>query len=283
MTDLLDTHQHLVYRGEADYGWTKGIPALEEGDFTVADYQRLTMDKGVGGTIFMEAAVNEGQGEGETRFVSELAKDPANGIRGIIASIHPEDDEGFDPWLEESAKLGVVAYRRILHVVADDMSQNEVFRRNVRKIGEAGKVFDMCFLARQLPIALEFATACDNTFMVLDHCGVPDIAGNDLEYWSMGIDAIANLENVACKLSGIMAYCKPGEASYEAIKPYVDHVLEAFGPERIVWGSDWPVVDLANGLPDWIDVTRQILSSLSDSEAEKIAWRNAEEIYKVKM
>ena len=280
MTKLLDTHQHLIYRSEADYPWTKGIPQLEEGDFAVEDYRRLSKEK-VEGTIFMEAAVSDDKFEHETRFVSGLAKDPDNNIRGIIASIRPETNEGFGSWLEEGSSLGVVGYRRILHVVDDGMSQTDIFRENVRKIGSAGKVFDMCFLSRQLTFAHELATACANTFMVLDHCGVPDIAGNDIEEWKPKMAKLAELDNVACKLSGILAYCPPGKSTYETIRPYVDHVLEVFGPSRVVWGSDWPVVDMANGLSDWLDVTDQILAGLSSDEADLIAKNNAERIYKL--
>lgn len=283
MIPLLDTHQHLVYRDKIGYGWTHDIPPLAKGDFTLDDYAGLTRDAGVGGSLFMETGVDDADYQAETRFVHGLANQPQSGILGIIASIRPESDDGFDAWLEESIGLGAVAYRRILHVVDDAMSQSETFRRNVRKIGAAGKVFDMCFLARQLPVALEFASACDNTTLVLDHCGVPDIAGGGLDPWRAGMTALAELPNIHCKLSGIMAYCAPGEASLEAIRPYVDHVLEAFGPDRIVWGSDWPVVNLANGLPDWIAVTRTILDGLSADEAVAIAHRNAEAVYKVSL
>ena len=80
-----------------------------------------------------------------------------------------------------------------------------------------------------------------------------------------------------------MAYCAPGTSSLETIHPYVDHVLNCFGPQRMVWGSDWPVVDLGKGLPEWINVTRQILSKLSEDEATSIANKNAQLIYKVNL
>ena len=283
MIPLLDTHQHLIYRDRIGYGWTNGIPALESGNFTLEDYQAITRDAGIGGSLFMETGVDDGDYQAETRLVHDLAQDPARGVVGLIASIRPESDDGFDTWLEESAGLGVVAYRRILHVVDDAMSQSETFRRNVRKIGDADKVFDMCFLARQLPIALDFARACDNTTLVLDHCGVPDIAGGGLDPWRADMTALAALPNTVCKLSGIMAYCAPDDVSLAAIRPYVDHILEAFGPKRIVWGSDWPVVNMAKGLPDWIAVTREILDALSDDEATAIANGTARGIYKVSL
>jgi predicted TIM-barrel fold metal-dependent hydrolase len=161
------------------------------------------------------------------------------------------------------------------------MSQSETFRANVRKIGANGMTFDMCFLARQLPLAAELADACPDTSLVLDHCGVPDIAGGGLDPWREDIRRLSDRPNVACKLSGILAYCAPENATLEAIRPYVDHVLETFGPERMVWGSDWPVVDMANGIQDWLDVTRQILDELSDVEARFIAQETARRVYSI--
>ena len=283
MISLLDTHQHLVYREKASYGWTKDIPPLAEGNFTLDDYKSLTEGLGIGGTLFMETGVDDPDYQQETRFVKSLADNSDNGMIGLISSIRPESDEAFETWLEETIEMGVVGYRRILHVMPDDTSQSDIFRNNVRKIGVSGKTFDICFLPGQLPIACELAKACENTKLILNHCGVPDIAGNGLDPWRQDIKALAQIPNVICKLSGLMAYCAPGTSSLETIEPYVDHVLNCFGPNRMVWGSDWPVVNLAKGLPEWIAVTRKILGKLSADEASSIAYGTAQIVYKVKI
>ena len=283
MISLLDTHQHLVYREKASYGWTKDIPPLAEGNFTLDDYKTLTEGLGIGGTLFMETGVDDPDYQQETRFVKSLAENADNGMIGLISSIRPESDEAFETWLEETIEMGVVGYRRILHVMPDDTSQSDIFRNNVRKIGVSGKTFDICFLPGQLPVACELAKACENTKLILNHCGVPDIAGNGLDPWRQDIKALAQIPNVICKLSGLMAYCAPGTSSLETIEPYVDHALNCFGPNRMVWGSDWPVVNLAKGLPEWIAVTRKILGKLSADEASSIAYGTAQIVYKVKI
>ena len=283
MISLLDTHQHLVYREKASYGWTKDIPPLAEGNFTLDDYKTLTEGLGIGGTLFMETGVDDPDYQQETRFVKSLADNSDNGMIGLISSIRPESDEAFETWLEETIEMGVVGYRRILHVMPDDTSQSDIFRKNVRKIGVSGKTFDICFLPGQLPIACKLAKACENTKLILNHCGVPDIAGDGLDPWRQDIKALAQIPNVICKLSGLMAYCAPGTSSLETIEPYVDHVLNCFGPNRMVWGSDWPVVNLAKGLPEWIAVTRKILDKLSADEASSIAYGTAQIVYKVKI
>jgi predicted TIM-barrel fold metal-dependent hydrolase len=283
MLPLLDTHQHLIYPGPLEYGWTADSPDLAGRAFTLEDYQALTRDAGVAGTIFMEAAVDHDDHHAETRMVAEIARRAGSGILGIVSSIRPENAPGFDEWVEEGRELGVVGYRRILHVVPDDVSRTAIFRTNVSKLGALGLPFDMCFLARQLPIALELARACPDTALVLDHCGVPDIAGGSLDPWRGHVRALAALPNVAAKISGVLAYCAPGAADLAAVRPYVEHVIDCFGPGRCLWGSDWPVVNTRASLPEWVAAIRAILDTLSSDEAAAIAHRTAERMYRVRL
>tara|TARA_Y100000590_G_scaffold326312_1_gene370333 strand:- start:20 stop:871 length:852 start_codon:yes stop_codon:yes gene_type:complete len=283
MISLLDTHQHFIYRKEANYSWTNDISVLANHDFTVQDYRKITKGHGIKGSLFMETGVDNEDYQKEAKFVKLLSNDLENNIKGLIVSIRPEIEKNFDEWLSNTIEMGVVGYRRILHIMPDDTSQSVTFRNNIRKIGSAGKTFDICYLASQLSIALDLAAACDNTILILNHCGVPNIAANGLDPWRKDIQELSRMQNVICKLSGLMAYCAPGTSSFETIQPYVDHVLNCFGSKRIVWGSDWPVVNLGKGLTEWINVTNQILSKLSQDESTDIANKNAQKFYKVKL
>jgi predicted TIM-barrel fold metal-dependent hydrolase len=281
---LIDTHQHLIHPSALGYSWAEGVPALAGRAFTVEDYRALTAGAGIAGTIFMEAAVDDDDHHAEAEMVAGIMRQPGSGILGIIASIRPENAPGFEEWLDEGPSLGVVGYRRILHEVADDVSLSETFRANVRRFGVRGVPFDMVFHARQLPIALELARACPGTALVLDHCGVPDIAGGGLDPWRADIVALAGEPNVVAKISGVFAYCAPGAVSLEAVRPYVEHVIAAFGPERCLWGSDWPVVNVKGGsLPAWLKATREILGGLSADEEAAVALRTAERVYGVRL
>ncbi len=100
--------------------------------------------------------------------------------------------------------------------------------RNVRRAGSLDLTFDLCFLARQLGIAQELPRKCPDTQFVLDHCGVPDIAGGIVESWRAAIRDLAGLPNVACKISGVLAYCSPENATVEAVRPWVEHCIESF-------------------------------------------------------
>ena len=279
MVMLLDTHQHLLYRNQLQYAWTHTLPELAGQEFTVQHYQDLTVNKDVAATLFMEVDADDYQRE--TRFVSKLAGDPENRIVGIIASCRPEEDAGFDAWLEECAGLPVVGFRRILHEAPDDVSHSVTFRSNLKKIGAMNKVFDLVYRADQLDVAYECVAACDGIRFVLDHCGVPDIAGGEIEQWKAKVARLATLPHLNAKLSGVLAYCAPGQSNREAIKPYVDHVIECFGSDRLVWGSDWPVVNRGSDLPSWIDIFRSLISDLSPGEKEAVCNGNAQRIYGV--
>lgn len=278
--DLIDCHLHLVYPERARTGWMDGDATYEGKHFTWVDFDGQDGRDEIIASVFMEVAVDEGQYEAESAKIAELIADPRIPVVAQIASCRPEHEAGFDAWLERGDALGVVGYRRILHQrVAPDLSQHAVFRDNVRKVGQAGKVFDICMWARQLPLGAELVAACPDTFFVLDHCGNPDVAARETEQWRAGLKALAANDNVAVKMSGILAYCAPGRAAEEDVRPYIEQMLEIFGTDRVVWGSDWPVVTTRSDLARWTGITANILGALGTDEARAIASANAVRIY----
>lgn len=275
--DLIDAHLHLIHRDQLTYNWMPNAPMLDTGDYALADMKALAAGR-ITGSIFMEVDVSDFRHE--ARMVKAMMQ-PGSGLLGQIAGCNPAQAEGFDQWLADCDALNVVGFRRILHEGPDDVSRSDTFRRNVRAIGATGRVYDMVFLARQLPVALELARACPEMTLVLDHCGVPDIAGGAMDPWRANMAALAALPHVHCKLSGILAYCAPGTASLEVVRPWVEHVIEVFGPDRVLWGSDWPVVNLGGGLPLWLDITDGLLAGLSADEQAAIRSGTARRVYKI--
>ncbi|MCC7320750.1 MAG: amidohydrolase family protein [Rubellimicrobium sp.] len=273
---LIDTHLHLIDRKIARHAWTADVPALRDRDFGLDEVRDLYAGA-VAGSVFMEVDVDEDCIRDEARWIGGLIAGGA--LLGQICACRPEQAQGIEDWIEEARALGAVGMRRILHVVPDDLSESATFRDNVRRIGRAGLTFDMNFLHRTLDRAEALARACDDMTLVLDHCGTPDIAGAEWEIWARGITRLAALPHVMVKLSGITAYCAPGADHAAAIAPYVDHVLSSFGTGRVVWGSDWPVVNLGAGLKGWLEITRDVLARLSPDEAADVAHRNARRIY----
>lgn len=278
MIPLLDTHQHLIYPDRWPYSWTDDVPALAGKAFGYEDYVRLTRDANVVGTIFMETTPDDPLWRDEAKFVYSLASQQGSLIKGVIANCRPEEED-FQRYVDSVRHEKLVGFRRILHVVPDEVSRHPRFAENVRWLGAQNFTFDMCFLARQLPIAAELARQCEQTQLILDHCGVPDIAAGALDPWRQFIRDLAKLPNVTCKLSGVLAYCKPGQATLENIRPFVEHCIECFTPDRLVWGSDWPVCQTTSSLPEWIAITRDLVAHLTEAEQEKILHRNAQRIY----
>lgn len=275
---FIDTHQHLIYKHDLRYGWVDKHPALSKDHYTLAEYDALTKGKGIIGTLFMEADADLADYQNEARFIARLI---GGRLLGQVAACRPETDAGFDAWLEEGPSLGIKGYRRILHESPDDLSRSDIFRRNLRKIGAKGLPFDLCFLARQHGVAEDLLRACDNQVFILDHCGVPDIAGGGFDPWAASMRRLSAHPNLYCKLSGITAYCAPGKGSVADLAPWVAHMLDCFGTDRVVWGSDWPVADLGVGLPNWIDQTHALLAALSPDEAGAIAHRTARSVYAI--
>lgn len=273
---LIDTHLHIIDRSWARYGWTAQVPALDGRDFALAEAKVLYAGR-VAGSIFMEVDVDAADMGAEAAAVAGLVR--SGGLLGQIAACRPEVEAGFDDWLDKVADLGVVGLRRILHVVPDEVSLSDTFKANIRKIGARGLPFDLNLLARQLPLGLLLIRACPDVQFVLDHCGVPDVAAGGMDPWRADMTALAGLPNVVVKMSGITTYA--GARGPQAVLPYIDHLLEVFGPARIVWGSDWPVVNLGAGMDGWLKITLDILGKLTADEAAAIGHRNAMRVYGV--
>ncbi len=133
----------------------------------------------------------------------------------------------------------------MLHVVPDDVSEGVLFRENIKRLEGTGLTFDLCTLPHQIDKVTALADLAPDVQFVLDHCGVPDIKSGALEVWQKGINEIAQRDDVTAKISGVVAYADAESWTVDTVCPYVEHVIQAFGWERIVWGSDWPVCTLA--------------------------------------
>jgi predicted TIM-barrel fold metal-dependent hydrolase len=277
---LLDTHQHLVYPERYAYEWTNGIPQLAGRAFRYDDFLTAAAGCGIATTVFMETLTTNPADHDEAAFVEGLASAPDSLINGIVSGCRPESDV-FPAWLDSLHDTRVVGLRRVLHVEPDELSQRRKFREHLRLLPERGLTFDLCVLARQLPLALDLVTACPDVAFVLDHCGVPDIAANAIDPWREHLRAMAERPNVTCKISGLLTYCDPRNATVDAVRPYVEHTIEMFGWERVIWGSDWPVVEITASLGAWARATRAIVAGESDSNQRKLFSENARRVYAI--
>lgn len=275
----IDTHLHLIHPERFRYDWAAEIPALQ-GNFRLEEYRAAAEGCGISESIFMEVDVPWEQAVAEAAFFCGLADDPSNRISGVVAACRPEMPD-FQAHLEATSHPRLVGYRRVLHTQPDDLCTGALFRENVALIGKAGLTFDLCVLPRQLANGAALIDSCPDTRFVLDHCGVPDIASGDLAHWREQLREISRRPNVACKLSGIIAYAS-GDITADTLRPVVRHAIDCFGWDRLVWGSDWPVCNLTRDLGTWTRLLDEILSEFADDELARLHHRNAREIYRLR-
>ena len=274
---ITDTHCHIINRNALDYPWLENAPPLDR-DWSIKDYEVEAKASGISRALHMEVDVAEARIHDETDYIASLAEEPNSLICGLISSCRPENTT-FEAEIEAAKSRNLVkGFRRVLHVVPDDTSKSDQFRDNIRKLAAADLPFDICVLARQLPIALDLVDAAPETRFVLDHCGVPDIANDGWDDWAQNINALANRGNLSVKISGLPAYAAPDWSS-DDLGRWIIHVVEAFTPARCVWGGDWPVCTLGGGLTNWVKATREVLGQLSETERAAIYNDNATRIW----
>lgn len=273
---IFDTHLHLIDRARLSYPWLAGLPPLDR-DWDFDSYCLTAARLGITDVLHMEVDVAEADIDTETAWIADLMARPGSPMRGAISAARPES-AGFAVWLERVDHSIVKGVRRVLHVVPDEVSQTPLFRENIRALGQAGLPFDICMLERQLPLAADLVDACPDTTFVLDHCGVPAIAGGDFAHWAARITDLARRPNLHAKLSGITAY-GPADWTAATLRPYVLHVIASFGPGRVVWGSDSPVCTLQSSLPEWVALTHLLLADLTEAERAAILHGNARRLW----
>lgn len=274
----IDTHQHLWDLTRFPYSWCAGIPALNR-SFLLEEYLAAAHGAGLEKTVFMEGDVDEPNAFAEAQHIQKLSESHPI-IAGIVAAARPERAD-FPAQLAALRQLSKLrGLRRVLHVVPDAISQSDLFVENVRQLAKYHLTFDLCVLARQLPLAVTLIKKCPEVQFILDHCGVPDVKGKAFDPWRSHIQALAALPNVACKISGIVAYAA-ADWTVDDLRPWVEYVVASFGWERVLWGSDWPVCTLGGTLQQWIRATDQLFASATTDEREQVFFRNAEKLYRI--
>jgi L-fuconolactonase len=275
---IIDTHQHLWDLDLFRYSWLDSLPQLNR-SFRMADYLDAASGLGVVKSVHLEADVDEPYMLEETRHLLALAMQADNPLEGVVACGRPENDN-FRTYLDKIAghpKLKGI--RRVLHTQPDGVGRENTFIRNVASLSEYGLSFDICVLARQLPVAIDLVKKCSNTSFILDHCGVPRVKEHDLDPWRAHISEMAKAPNVVCKVSGLVAYADPKSWAAADLRPFVEHVITSFGWDRVLFGSDWPVCTLSARFAQWVDALRSITQSAGELDQQKLFHDNAQRVY----
>jgi predicted TIM-barrel fold metal-dependent hydrolase len=276
---IIDTHQHLWDPAQFSYAWLGKNPSLNR-PHLMSDYFRETEGLKIEKTVFLECDIDEADIVAEARHVLALAERDDNPLSGVVAGARPEHS-GFEGFLRQIQHPLLKGVRRILHVVPDDVSLTPGFLENIRLLEKYQLSFDICVLARQLPLAVRLVSECPNVQFILDHCGNPEVKEKSIETWLSDLKEVASYSNVVCKVSGIVVNTDMANWTTEDLRPYVNHVIETFGWDRVMFGSDWPVCTLATSWKGWYESLREITKDADAGNLEKLFHLNAARIYRL--
>jgi L-fuconolactonase len=275
---ITDTHVHLAGKDALQYAWLEDNEALS-GTYELANYDTACGDIDVGGIVFMECG-GEPYAK-EVEWVMALAEqDPR--VKGILARIPIEEGEPIVPTLEAWAANPLVkGVRRLIESEDVEFCLQQAFIDGVNLLPQFGLSFDICINHRHLANVLKFVAQCPDVQFILDHIGKPGIRDGLFEPWQSEIRQLAQFPNVTCKVSGVVTEAHHNSWTRDNVRPYVEHVIECFGFDRVTYGSDWFVQTLASTYPRWVETLDWIVGDCSDDERRKLYDTNAKKIYRL--
>jgi len=270
----IDAHHHLWALSRGDYGWLTPDLAPIYRDFCLSDLAPHLSAADIEGTILVQAAPTEA----ETMFLLDIAEN-ADLVQGVVGWTDFDAADGV-------ARIEALARRKLLvglrpmvqDIADDDWLLRSALAPLLTAMARNGLVFDALVLPRHLPRLLRVIDSHPDLKFVLDHCGKPQLATGEIATWRRDIALLAERSNVFCKLSGLATEAVP-DWQIADLRPAADHVRACFGPQRLLWGSDWPVINLAGGHAKWFAATKTLLADLSPDEKADIFGGNAARIY----
>ncbi len=273
---MIDSHQHFWVINDTDYVWMTDAHDTIRRDFLPDDLEPLLDAAGIDGTVAVQAR----QMVEETAWLLELARLHPR-IRGVVGWV-PLCDRAGEPWLERfAADPRLVGVRHVVHDEPDDFFILRAdFDEGVRRLAHHGLVYDILIFARHLPQTITFVDRHPDQPFVVDHVAKPTIVRGAFDrMWALGVRDLARRENVACKVSGMVTEVRDAAWDVELLRPYFDTVLEAFGPSRLMVGSDWPVCLLRAPYGEWAAAFDRLVGELSAVEQAAIRGGTACRVY----
>jgi L-fuconolactonase len=273
---MIDAHQHFWRIDRGDYGWmSPDLTALYR-DFGPQDLAPLLARAGVGRSIVVQAA----ETEAETDFLLGIAA-TTPWVAGVVGWLNMQD-AGFATRLDHYCQQpGWVGLRPMLqdHPPADILTP--VFRHNLARVAHLAVPFDILTFPRHLPALIEVLDATPGLHAVVDHLSKPDMVAGSFDHWSAQMARIAAHDGICCKVSGLITEAGP-DWTPGRIRPFVQRAADLFGPQRLMFGSDWPVCTLAGGYGDVMALSRTLLSEcFGPEEMAAIFGGNATRFYRI--
>jgi L-fuconolactonase len=278
---IVDTHLHIWDLNRLRYPWLASVPKLNR-DHSIRDFQRACGPVQVAKMVFVQCECEPALANDEASWVADVAKQDDR-IRGIVAWAPLENGVAAEPAIVRLRENGLVrGIRRIIQFEPDiGFCLRPDFVRGVQSLHAHGLAFDLCINHLQLANTVKLVRQCPDVRFVLDHIGKPDIKARLLDPWRAELRELSRMENVWCKLSGLVTEADHAKWQPADLAPYIEHVVACFGFDRVMYGGDWPVSTQASDYPRWVSTLDDALRGCSRDELEKIYVRNAEAFYRV--
>jgi L-fuconolactonase len=281
LVDKIDSHHHLWRYTADEYGWIDDAMAALRRDFGPEDLKRELDAAGIQGAIAVQAR----QTLEETRWLLDLAE-KHDFMRGVVGWA-PIAGEEFPECMEEFD--GRDKLKGLRHVIQAEKDENYILRADfnsgITAMQGSGLVYDILIFERHLPQTIDFVDEHPNQVFVVDHIAKPLIAAGKLEPWATRMRELARREHVFCKVSGMVTESdwigRPAGFADEALRPYLDVVVEAFGPDRLMAGSDWPVCLVGTEYGSWFKTLDEYFRGFSEAERESVFGETASYVYGV--
>lgn len=270
----IDAHHHLWKLSRGGYSFPSADEPEIHRDFGIGDLRPLLRAHGIDATILVQVC----ESEAETDFLLDLARETPE-IAGVVGWTDLASEGAPAAISRMSREPLLVGLRPMVQGLADDdWLLKESVRAGLAAMAEAGLALDALIKPRHLRRLERVAADHPNLRIVIDHGAKPDIAGGNIETWRHDIARLGDAPNVTCKLSGLVTEAAP-DWTLEDLRPVAGHLLAVFGPSRLLWGSDWPVVNLAGGYDRWVKATNALLADLDADARAAILGLNAADIY----
>ena len=276
---IVDTHVHFWELDRLEYPWLENKISPLSRDFTVSDYQQATQGHPVEKIVFVESGRVPDQYLSEVEWVQQLAEQHA-WIGGMVAYFPVDKGQSAQAELEQLASYPLVRGIRSMGNNPEQI-QSAQYQEGLKLLTEHKLSLDIHISASRADEFLPLIDQHPNLIFVLNHLGLPDVKNGELATWKTGMQQLAERPNVYCKLSGLLTRCGPEQINSTHLKPYIQAPLEYFRTERVMFGSDWPVLTRADSFNRWMQVLDETLTGLNHSELTAIFAGNAKEVYRI--
>lgn len=278
---ITDTHVHLLDTSRFKYSWAAGAPKLGR-DWTIHDLEHAAKPYMIESMVFVEVDVDYPQHMDEAEWVQQLAQGDSR-LKGCVGSLPLEEGPKLEADLERLSEFPVMrGIRRLIQNKSDpEFVLRPDFIAATRLLPKYNFSFDVCIYHHQFGNVIEFIRRCPEVSFILDHIGKPGIKDGLLEPWKRHIRELSQLPNVMCKLSGVTTEADHANWTRDQLRPYIDHVIDSFGFDRIMYGGDWPVAELAGKYTDWIQVLDWATAGCTPEEKRKLFRDNGIRAYRL--